>query len=105
MSDAHTLFHAGELVICRVCKRSTHPGPRAVDVRPERAGEGYLYEVEKFWTVRAVNGDQLEILTRRGKLRVVNAFDPAIRKANWWERTLHRDRFPVLSNLAGATTA
>jgi hypothetical protein len=84
----------GEPVIFRASKRSTHPGPRARHVRPEVGGEGYQYEVDKFWAVREISGDQLVLLTRRGKVRVVEMRDPALRRAAWWERIAYRDRFP-----------
>jgi hypothetical protein len=96
-------FRVGERVIFRMSKRSAHPGPRAVHVRPETAGEGYQYEVNKFWTVREVRGDQLVLLTRRGKLRVVNASDPALRRAGWWERLAYSNRFPVAAKSASGT--
>ena len=93
MRTAH-LFHIGDRVVVRVCKRSTHPGPRAQHVRPEQSGEGYQYEVDKFWSVGEVRDDQLVLLTRRGKVRLADVNDPAIRRAKWWQRIIYRDRFP-----------
>lgn len=89
-------YRVGEPVICRVFKRSLHPSPRAQHVRPEPAGEGYHYEIEKFWIVQEVRGNQLTLLTRRGKRRVVDANDPSLRHAGWWDRIRHGDRFPNL---------
>ncbi len=57
-------------------------------------GEGYQYEVDKFWTVREVRETELVLLTRRGKVRVVDIADPLLHGANWWERIIYRDRFP-----------
>jgi hypothetical protein len=86
---AHTCFKSAS-----VCKRSTHPGPRARHVRPERSGEGYQYEVDKFWAVGEVRNDQLVLITRRGKVRVVESNDPLVRRANWWQQIVYRDKFP-----------
>lgn len=90
-------FRVGAPVICRVYKRSTHPGPRAQHVQPEEKGEGYQYEVEKFWTVREVDSQRIVLMTRRGKLRVMDAQCDAIRPARWWERWRYRNRFPDVS--------
>jgi predicted SPOUT superfamily RNA methylase MTH1 len=94
MRSSHS-FQVGERVIFRMIKRSVHPGPRAVHVRPEPAGEGYQYEVNKFWTVSEVRDNQVVLVTRRGKTRVVDANDPALRRAGWWERLAYRGRFPT----------
>lgn len=91
-------YRVGEPVIFRASKRSTHPGPRAQHVRPEISGDGYQYEVDKYWAVREVAGNQLVLLTRRGKTRVVDAGDPALRRAGWWERIAYKDRFPQLDD-------
>lgn len=87
-------YQIGEKVICSVSKRSAHPGPRAHHVRPEISGEGYHYQVDKFWTVREVRQSQLVLLTRRGKLHVVDGNDPSIHRARWWERLIYWGRFP-----------
>ena len=88
------LYRVGDRVIYRATSRSTHPGPRALHVRPEISGEGYQYEVDKFWAVQEVRTNVLVLVTRRGKLRVVDASDPLLRRAGWWERIAYRDRFP-----------
>ena len=87
-------FRSGDRVIYTAVKHSTHPGPRAKDVRPERAGDGYLYSVDKFWLVARVRGTQLDLITRRGKTRTVDADDPRLHAAAWWERLLYKARFP-----------
>lgn len=95
-------FQTGDRVVVRVFKRSTHPGPRAMHVRPEQSGDGYQYEVDKFWAVSEVRGDKLVLVTRRGKLRFADLNDPGIRHARWWERIAYRDRFPQQTeSLAG----
>jgi len=94
MPGKHT-YQIGERVICRVRKWSTHPGPRAKHVRPEVSGEGYQYEVDKYWAVLDVRDDEIVLITRRGKMRAVDPSDPALRPATWWEQFAYRDRFPT----------
>jgi hypothetical protein len=92
----HRSFHTGDRVVFTVEKHGAHPGRNARDIRPELHGEGYHYQVDKFWIVRDVTGSQLVIQTRRGKLRSVDMTDPNLRLAHWWERFLHARRFPRL---------
>ncbi|MDB5300834.1 MAG: hypothetical protein JWO87_2497 [Phycisphaerales bacterium] len=94
----HKQFHTGDPVVFRVAKRSTHPGPRAREVRPEPGGEGYHYHVDKFWTVVTVREGRLLVQTRRGKLHLVDSTDPDLRPAGWWERLAYRSRFPSLQS-------
>ncbi|MBW3598159.1 MAG: hypothetical protein KY475_12925 [Planctomycetes bacterium] len=86
----------GDPVIYRKMKRSESPGPRAIKVHPTPKGEEYLYEVDKFWTVAETRGDQLLLVTRRGKQHLVDRKTPHLRRPNWVERWLYRDRFPRL---------
>jgi hypothetical protein len=91
----------GDAVIYRKVKASPHPGPRATDIRPSEQGEDYLYEVDKFWTVRAVQPTgHIECVTRKGKVHTIRPDDLNLRKATWWERWWYRDRFPVLDSPA-----
>jgi hypothetical protein len=88
-------FQAGDPVIFRMRKHSTHPGPRAKNVMPQPRGEAYSYQVDKFWIVARVQEDgKLVLKTRRGKTHVVEPDDINLRRAHWWERWLYRDRFP-----------
>lgn len=88
-------FQSGDLVVYTVTKQSPHPGPRARSVQPTELGEDYSYVVDKFWmVVGAASGNKLTIVTRKGKTRVVDATDPLLRKANWWQKFRYRDRFP-----------
>ena len=87
-------YKPGDPVIFRVTKQSTDPGPRAVDVHPAQSGETYSYQVDKFWTVSAVNGDTVLLVTRRGKQRTVSKTDIRLRHARWWERWIYANRFP-----------
>lgn len=92
------LFKAGDWVIYRKTKHSTHPGPRAQDVQPSENGDDYSYLVDKFWAVAETRDEQtLVLVTRTGKLHVVSVDDPHLRHANWWERFRYRQRFPKLS--------
>jgi hypothetical protein len=95
MFKAH--YAIGDQVIFRMLKRSAHPGPRAEKIEPEPRGEDYRYEVDKFWVVAEVRGDnQLLLRTRRGKEHVLRDDDPNLRRPNWFERWLYRGRFPNL---------
>ena len=98
-------FKPGDPVIFRVTKQSTDPGPRAVDVHPAQAGDTYSYQVDKFWTVREVSADNVQLVTRRGKQRSVAKNDLRLRPARWWERWLYADRFPKLSQLESLAPA
>jgi hypothetical protein len=89
-------LHPGDAVIFSTIKRGTHPGPRAKEIRPEPRGEGYLYAIDKFWTVTEAHGGQVALLTRRGKIHIVNADDPHLHRASWWLRLIYRNRFPKL---------
>jgi hypothetical protein len=87
----------GDQVIYRKQKHSTHPGRRAADVDPAPHGDDYAYQVDKFWTVIAVEpGGEVLVCTRRGKRLTIRADDPALRRAQWWERLLFRHRFPAV---------
>lgn len=88
-------FKPGEAVIYKKPKRSTHPGMHAKEVYPAPHGEDYSYYVEKYWTVVAVQSNgTVVVCTRRGKVHALDAHDPALRKAAWWERLLLQHRFP-----------
>ena len=91
-------MRAGDCIIYRLTKYSSSPGRRARNVHPERKGECYTYQVDKFWVVDKVNADgTLQVATRRGKRRVLDSDDSMLRKANWWERIVHSRRFPKLA--------
>lgn len=94
-------FQPGDPVVFVVSKISTDPGPRAHDIHPAPFGETYQYVVDKYWTVRSVSADgTLELVTRRGKLHRAKPDDPRLRPPSFWERWLHRDRFPDLSRVS-----
>jgi hypothetical protein len=89
------MYQPGDRVVYVASKHSRHPGPRAEAVTPEPNGEGYSYDVKKYWLVLAVKSDgQLTVVTRRGKQRVVPASDPRLRPARWWENLFLASRFP-----------
>ncbi len=59
-------------------------------------GDDYSYLVDKFWMVAEVlSNNQLRLVTRRGKSRVISADDPLLHKAGWWQRFRNRNRFPA----------
>jgi len=92
------MYRPGDRVIYIATKHSAHPGPRAEAVHPEQHGEGYWYDVKKYWLVVDVRPDGLlTIITRRGKERSISASDPRLRPARWWESLFYRDRFPRLT--------
>ena len=96
------MYRPGDRVVYTATKHSAHPGPRAEAVQPEQHGEGYWYDVKKYWLVVHVQADGLVIvITRRGKERSIAASDPRLRPARWWESLFFRDRFPSLSKMPG----
>ncbi len=89
-------YQAGDLVVYTLPKQGPTPGPRARSIHPSRRGEDYSYLVDKFWMVAEVLPDnQLRLVTRRGKYRVVSTNDPLLHKAGWWQRFRNRGRFPA----------
>lgn len=100
------MFRPGDWIVYRVSKYSSHPTKRALDVRPETCGEKYAYDVEKFWAVADVlAGGRLVVQTRRGKQRVIEADDPKLRHASFWEQLFYRNRFPVVQSASFSPTA
>ena len=92
------MYRPGDRVVYTATKHSTHPGPRAEAVHPEQHGEGYWYDVKKYWLVVKVQPDGLVVVvTRRGKERSIPAGDTRLRPARWWELFFFRDRFPRLA--------
>jgi hypothetical protein len=89
-------FQSGDRIIYCKPKHSPCPGPRAKDIRPSPRGDDYDYNVDKYWIVVEVrpNG-RLLAQTRRGKRHLIQADDPSLRRATWWERLLRGDRFPT----------
>lgn len=89
------MYKPGDRVVYRLSKHSSHPTPRAVAIWPEPKGEYYSYDVLKYWVVAGVQNDgRLLVVTRRGKRRLIQEDDPALRRARWWERLFFRNRFP-----------
>jgi hypothetical protein len=87
-------FKAGDWAIYRKQKVSPSPGPRAQMTTPSTRGETYAYLVDKFWIVRDVLADgRLRLVTRRGKEHLIASDDPRLRRPNWIQRWLQRDRF------------
>src|SRR5262245_39214740 len=91
-------FRVGDAVIFRAMKASSNPGPRARNVYAAPHGELYSYQVDKYWLVAEVHRDgHLVLCTRRGKRHLVHRDSPDLRRAHWWERWQHRERFTAVS--------
>ena len=89
----------GDGVIYRKHKYSVRPSPHARSVHPAPLGDHYYYQIDKFWIVVAIEADQhLVLRTRRGKQVKIDADDPALRRAHWWERLWFRRRFPTVQS-------
>lgn len=89
------MYQPGDRVVYTATKHSSHPGPRAEAVAPERHGEGYSYNVKKYWRVLDVRADgTLVVVTRRGKQRSIPTSDSQLRPARWWENFFLASRFP-----------
>jgi hypothetical protein len=95
----------GDHVIYRKTKHSERPGPRAINVHPTPKGEEYVYEVDKFWVVVQVRDNSIVLATRRGKQHVVDRNNPALRRPNWIERWIYKDRFPSLEECLAVEAA
>jgi len=93
-------YKPGDWVIYSKPKRSTRPGPRAKEVMPSQRGEDYSYFVDKFWLVVESQGDEVVVQTRRGKQHVLAVGNRNLRHARWWDRIVHRHRFPVETSSA-----
>jgi hypothetical protein len=85
----------GDRVVYRKQKSSVSPGPRAKAVFASPKGEAYHYVVDKYWIVHQVFEDgSVEVRTRQGKVHRIDADDPRLRPATWWEKLLYSNRFP-----------
>ena len=88
-------YKKGDPVIFAKDKRSTCPGPRAHGVHPAKRGEGYFYKVDKFWMTEQDEQDgKVTLITRRGRVHVVDVDDPRLHHASVWQRLRYRKRFP-----------
>jgi hypothetical protein len=97
-------FRKGDCVVYRRSKYTTHPGPRAHDVDASEHGDNYHYLVDKFWIVADIPVEgQLLLRTRRGKTHVVEALDPNLRHATWWDRIRYHRRFVELQQAPQVT--
>jgi len=90
-------FRAGDFVVFRRIKHTTHPGRRAQDIEATPHGDLYNYFIEKSWIVQQVQIDgRLLLKTRRGKSHVVDPRDSNLRHATLWDRLRYRTRFAEL---------
>ena len=92
-------YKIGQPVVYRRFKYSASPGARADNVMPESHGEGYSYEVDKYWVIQEVRDGSLLLRTRRGKAHEVALGDPRLRRATLIERMFKSQRFPRLDDL------
>lgn len=93
-------LQSGDRVVYRKQKSSVSPGPRAKAVFASPKGEAYHYLVDKFWIVQQVSDDgTVEVRTRQGKVHRIDATDPRLRPAKWWEKLIYSKRFPVVNDL------
>ena len=87
-------FQVGDWVIYRKTKFSSLPGPRARNVAASESGDGYAYNVDKYWVVTEVSPDgAVRVMTRRCKQLQFARHDPNLRRASWWQRLRYRRRF------------
>ena len=94
-------FKLGDPVVFAKDKWSTCPGPRAHEVYPARSGDGYAYKVDKFYRVLEDEQDgRVTLITRKGRVHIVDVSDPRLHRASPWQRLRYRNRFPDLDELA-----
>jgi hypothetical protein len=94
-------LHAGDSIIYRKQKHSTHPGRRAYDIHPTTQGDDYSYFVDKFWTVENVLRDgRILVTTRTHKHHYLRVNDPNLRRAGIVARLRYWKRFPHLAEEA-----
>ena len=92
-------YNTGDWVVFRKTKFSERPTDRAVEVTPCPNGDGYTYQVDKFWVVESVRPDgRVVVRTRRGKRHEIDADDRRFRHASLWDRVVHRGRFHETSD-------
>ncbi|HEY0980546.1 MULTISPECIES: hypothetical protein [unclassified Schlesneria] len=90
-------FRVGDPVVCFVSKFGLQPGRRAQHVYAVPSGDGYSYEVPKYWTVAEIQSpEKVRVITRRGKFHDLAISDPRLRPARWWEKLIFRKRFPMI---------
>ena len=97
-SRAMKRFRKGQVVVFRKEKHSTHPGPRAHNVRPAHRGDMYDYLVDKYWIIVEIEGDVLVLKTPKGKVHRIPANDPHLHRLRLHERLWLRFRSPERLN-------
>jgi len=91
-------FRVGDRVVFTRDKHTTKPGPRAKNVVATPHGEMYEYQVDKYWLVIGLQGNDQLVLKTRGKQHLFPASDPRLRKASLWERFFKSKLFPTMSS-------
>lgn len=98
-------WKSGDWAVYRKSKSGANPGPRAAQVVASSKGENYGYVVDKFWVVDEVLADgKLRLVTAKGKVHLIAADDPNLRRPGLLQRFLWRERFAnVEANLGHGT--
>ena len=82
-------YRAGDKLIYTYDEYSQQPAAWAKNVRADRRGEGYRYEVDTLWIVNRVLADgSLEASTPGGHFRTFAPDDKQLRRATLLERLL-----------------
>jgi hypothetical protein len=83
----------GDKVIYRKHRCKDKLSKNAINIRPSLKGESYSYDVDKFCKVKKVEDGIVTIVTRKGKEREIEVGSKDLRKANWLQRLIYRNRF------------
>ena len=82
-------YKVGDFIVFRKWKSSTHPSPRAKETYPSKHGDTYTYGIDKYWkVVEIIDGDTIEVETRRGKRHRLSLKTAKFRKMNFLDRWL-----------------
>ncbi len=88
-------FHPGDLVILLRTQHGSEPGPAAKGIAPSRGGDLYSYVVETYAiVVEVTDDDELVLESKSGDRFRVRHDDLNVRRAGFWDRWRHHDRFP-----------
>jgi hypothetical protein len=98
--DMRRELKLGMFVVYRSQRHSTSPEPNAKGVYATPHVDDYSYYVEEYARVAAVLPDgKLLICTKNGTQRTLQAEEPLLRRAGWWERLLFRKNFPPCTDI------
>ena len=98
----HENWKSGDWAVYRKSKCGANPGRRASQVIASSKGETYGYVVDKFWVVDEVLSDgRLRLITARGKVHMIDADDPNLRRPGMLQKFLWRERFVMVEASRG----